>query len=287
MNAFHGNAAVKRDVLETLAGSTETPVAMAADQQAVLAWAQEMGLPGDLTLLLAGLARHSERGAGKACYDVLETVEPGADLSAVMRQWPIWAIGTMLVPVLSTPGLRQAADTVQRLLGAASPTPSDWRRVRHDLACIDVSDDDDGALATLSAACWDLERFPGAVDDILTSWHQIFNSRLHREVEWTEDVRAAFRILLRDATPQARAQAGPMPEPSDEIATRLYKTRLLDAYEPLLLAKDETLSRRGMQILRGPRAEISAFSDDALSGLVQRISGTPSAAGGLAHETCA
>ena len=253
--AFHGDGAIKGDLLAALEQGVGTPLSATGPEAAeTSAWAGRVGLPAALVLIAAHLGRGA--AADDLSRDLVMAIEPGAAVVASPHRLVLWAwegapepLGAMLASAESRAAGAQAASLHRRAAEGSAIARGEWRAARASLGRLgQVSGEagkDDLALAAavMAACCWDYTSTPGAAVDMLSAWEGLVSEQLRRAEGWgvAEDER--FLQLIRAERVHVLEDLGPEPTEGEEAAAD-HKRRLVEGLLERLNTSDNPLPAR-------------------------------------------
>jgi hypothetical protein len=251
MNAFHNDAAIKAELLQSLDRNDTLPMPSAANPAELIAWADEVGIPQALALLMTHLA-HGEGAAAKAFVrDFLTIIEPGADTKPIAHRWVQWAWNDAPEPLKSfvdDPALLAAGnDAVAlhvRVANGETLDRSTWRSTRSKLnAFTALAGDAGAAAAVLAASSWDYETVPGAASDMASSWEKMDMSRIRFAENWGEEQDARVQQIIIEEREKAEVKLG-LAAGEEPDATARHRELLVKEMLAAMDRLDEPLLRR-------------------------------------------
>ena len=255
MSAFHGDPGIKSALLAALDAGEPLPlVARPVAWAERVAWAEAVGLPTAVALLAAHLA---ERLGGEApdaavAREVLEAIEPGADLTAMPFRMALWAWQSAPDALRGATGDAgylaagaAAAALHDRAAGGAAVARGEWRAARARLGRLgDGEGEETAAARVMAAGAWDFRVAPGAITDLFWVWNGLLIARVEREEGWSEADAAHLQARLHEWRDGVLTRLGPTPD--DEIAAAAHRrARVAELRSFLNAAEDPVLRRRG------------------------------------------
>ena len=251
--AFHGDAAIKAELLATLDEGVSTPLSGAGPESPDPAiWADQIGLPLALVLLTA----HLGRAVPSLPRGLVAAIEPGAAIVAAAHRLPPWVweaapdpLNPMMVSAVGHAAGVEATGLHRRLADGGAVSRAEWRAARANLGRIgqgagEGGRDDEALAATVMAACcWDYATAPGAAVDMLSAWEGLVSERLRRADGWGEAEDERFQQLIRSQRALALEALGPEPT-EDADAAKAHGRRLVERLLERLNTSENPLPAR-------------------------------------------
>jgi len=242
MIAFRGDPAVKAAFLRDLEDpeNFEGPILREAP---IRAWSEAGLLPESVLSLVAYIADPVQDDSPLFMMDLVQLIEPGADLSTLPHAW-LAAMFERLTVLPDDPELRGCVEDIIALHNqAARGIPvgrSEWRSGRVALARFEnEGSDPDKGVAIVAASCWDMKTMPGALGDTLNAWRALAFDDARNAECWTDEDQAGLAEVTKAVRASIEAELGGRPDPNiDAAGFAQYRKH----YGPLLhekVAKDK------------------------------------------------
>ncbi len=236
MSAFGGDPAIKAALVAALDAGEIIPMVEpgGASETRLTSWAGEVGLPPAVALLAARLKPSNgvkvDPESVAFVRALLLAIDPQADIGGVAHAWLAWSWDGASEPLSRLMGSSDGQATGMAIAALHSCAAQgevvgrlDWRAARSRLFPLVQTDDEAGrAAAVLLAGAWDLARAPGAVEDALSGWENLYRTRIQKAGGWGEAEDARLGALLGEVRPIVRERVGENPGRGDPQALTVY-----------------------------------------------------------------
>jgi len=279
--AFHGDPAVKAELLAELEAGVVAPLSVSGPETPdAAAWAARVGLPLALVLLTA----HLGRAVSHLPLALVAAIEPGATIVAVAHLAPLWAwdgapdpLRPMMVSAIGQAAGVEAVSLHRRMAAGGAVSRAEWRAVRASLGRLgqwagEGGRNDEALAATVMAACcWDYATAPGAAVDMLNAWEGLVTERLRRADGWGEAEDELFQQLIRAQRTLALEALGPEPTDDPEAAKAHGRELVERLLERLNTSQDPLPARKAAlnERIAAARTELREQIAGALLGIVR------------------
>ena len=237
-SAYQGSEEHKNASLRLLASSLPRE----PDDQALIAWAADAGLPASLVLLAARsmLTQGPAEQAREAFSAFLSAIPPGTQLSPIAHQWVNWAwaegsdfpvvpLGQLVVHDAAMRSICEQVVALHRDAAQGRAVPrAQWRPLRVTPLAEPPWQDVDAvvqhaAVEAVLASAWDFDQTPGAAADVFDAWVALLSRRIDASAGWTEADEALLVQRNLEAIEKVTAEIGPRPTEADPAARAAYR----------------------------------------------------------------